>query len=193
MDEAYSHHYSGWQTGVTLRCLFPSLCMTLVNQRWRKCDGCWRGAFHSGIWHGSVPDKAEIQIQIGFGPNLSPEDILLMARTIASEISDRIQVNQSLLATPACAVPEDNLLVHTLKSIVARNSGKEVRTVAVTGHCDMRHFSTQSICLYGPGAGWNAHGIDEAYRLDDMAIVARNLAEFTIDWCGVVGSDRELD
>jgi acetylornithine deacetylase/succinyl-diaminopimelate desuccinylase-like protein len=124
------------------------------------------GAFHSGIWHGSVPDKAEIQIQIGFGPNLSPEDILLMARTIASEISDRIQVNQSLLATPACAVPEDNLLVHTLKSIVARNSGKEVRTVAVTGHCDMRHFSTQSICLYGPGAGWNAHGIDEAYRLD---------------------------
>ena len=43
MDEAYSHHYSGWQTGVTLRCLFPSLCMTLVNQRWRQCDRCWRG------------------------------------------------------------------------------------------------------------------------------------------------------
>ncbi|MCM3900472.1 MAG: M20/M25/M40 family metallo-hydrolase [Pyrinomonadaceae bacterium] len=143
------------------------------------------GAFHSGIWHGSVPDKAEIQIQIGFGPNLLPEEILLMVRRIATDISDRIQVNQGLLATPACAVPADNLLIHTLKSVIERNSGKEVRTAAVTGHSDMRHFSTQNICLYGPGAGWNAHGIDEAYRLDDMAIVARNLAEFTIDWCGV--------
>lgn len=143
------------------------------------------GAFHSGIWHGSVPDRAEIQVQIGFGPNLLPEQILQIMRDTASEVSNRIQIKQGLLSTPAFCVPSDNPLIRKLKSIIESNSGKEVLTIAVTGHCDMRHFGTQNICLYGPGAGWNAHGIDETYRTGDMALVARNLAEFVIDWCGV--------
>lgn len=142
------------------------------------------GYFHSGVWHGSVPASAELQIQIGFGPELEPMEVLQLARELASNISERIKVNQGLLSTPAYLVPKDGELICKLKSIIEKNSGKEVRTQAVTGHCDMRHFRTDNICLYGPGTGWNAHGIDESYKLSDMTVVARNLIEFAVDWCG---------
>lgn len=143
------------------------------------------GAFHSGVWHGSVPASAELQIQIGFGTELGPMEVLQIARELANDISERIKINQGLLSTPACLVPKDGELICKLKSIVEKNSGKEVRTQTVTGHCDMRHFHTNNICLYGPGAGWNAHGVDERYNLSDMSVVARNLVEFAIDWCDV--------
>lgn len=31
--------------------------------------------------------------------------------------------------------------------------------------------------MYGPGAGWNAHGMNESYKLSDMPIVVNNLLE----------------
>jgi acetylornithine deacetylase len=143
------------------------------------------GSLHSGVWHGSVPALAELQIQIGFGPELEPADVLRIMIELAAAVSDRIRIGQGLLSTPACRVPHDGELIGKLKSIIERNSGKEVRTQAVTGHCDMRHFRTPDVCLYGPGAGWNAHGVDEGYKLSDLAVVARNLVEFALDWCGV--------
>lgn len=142
------------------------------------------GSFHSGIWHGSVPARADLEIQVGFAPHLQPSDVLEKARALALEVSDRITVREGLLSTPATKVPRNNQLIDKLKPIIEKNSGKEVRTQVVTGHCDMRHFRTENICLYGPGAGWNAHGIDEGYRLGDMCLVAANLTEFAIAWCG---------
>ncbi len=143
------------------------------------------GSFHSGVWHGSVPAEASLQIQIGFGPELQPSEVLRIVKQIASDISDRIDVRQGFLETPAVMVPSDSELISKLKPIVEKNSGKEVRTQTVTGHCDMRHFRTNNICLYGPGAGWNPHGIDECYRLSDMPVVARNLVELVIAWCEI--------
>lgn len=143
------------------------------------------GSFHSGVWPGSVPLLAEIQIQIGFGPGLEPMEVLQIAGAFANDISERIKVTQGLLSTSAFLVPKNGKLIRKLKSIIEKNSGNEVHTQVVTGHCDMRHFHTNNICLYGPGAGWNAHGIDESYNLNDMVVVARNLIEFAVDWCGV--------
>lgn len=149
------------------------------------------GSFHSGVWYGSVPARADLQIQVGFGPQLQPAKVISLARDLALSVSDRINVRQGMLSTPAVRVPRDNALIARLKEIIEKNSGREILTQAVTGHCDMRHFRTENICLYGPGAGWNAHGINECYRLSDMGVVARNLAEFTMAWCGVVAnSDR---
>ena len=50
-------------------------------------------------------------------------------------------------------------------------------------HCDMRHFPTQNICLYGPGGGKNPHGIDEHYFLDQIPVVARNIFDLVLEWC----------
>lgn len=145
------------------------------------------GALHAGVWHGSVPAEANLKVQIGFGPELSPGEVLAEAQTIATGISDRIQVKQGQLATPAVWSAPDNELIQKLRSIVEERSAQTVNVVAVTGHCDMRHLGTDHVCLYGPGAGWNAHAIDEGYRLADMAVVAGHLAAFAMAWCGVAG------
>jgi hypothetical protein len=42
------------------------------------------GAFESGIWHGSVPSKALLKIQIGFTQNYTPADILELCSKVVA-------------------------------------------------------------------------------------------------------------
>jgi len=106
-----------------------------------------------------------------------------MVADIARGISDRISVRQYLLETPAFKTKQDNNLILKLKSIIENNHGKEVKLVPVTGHCDMRHFKTENICLYGPGGGKNPHGVDEHYFLEHLPQVTRNILDFALEWC----------
>jgi hypothetical protein len=69
----------------------------------------------------------------------------------------------------------------------AKNLGQEVHTKVDSAHCDMRQFNTEHICLYGPGADWSSRAGDERYRLNDMLLVAANLKEFAVAWCGFSG------
>lgn len=141
------------------------------------------GSFHSGVWHGSVPSKALLQIQVGFPEQHTPQAMMSMLEDLGRCTSERIKVRQDILATPAFRTDPNNSLITKLKDVIQHNSGKEVLTVPVTGHCDMRHFPTSNICLYGPGAGKNAHGIDEYYVLDQLPVVAKNLLDFALIWC----------
>lgn len=141
------------------------------------------GSFHSGVWHGSVPAEANLQLQIGFSDTYCPEDIINMVVDIAHKISGRITIIQSLLRTPAYKTNKDNNLILKLKSIIERNHEEEVKLIPVTGHCDMRHFKTENICLYGPGGGKNPHGINEHYFLEHMPKIARNILDFVLAWC----------
>ena len=141
------------------------------------------GSIRSGAWPGSVPACAEVGIQISFPDYHSPDDMLGLIQNIARDVSERIEIRQGLLKTPAFKTDPNSRLISKLKNIIAGNSGKEVLTVPVTGHCDMRHFPTSNICLYGTGAGKNAHAIDEYYELDQQEIVAGNLLDFILEWC----------
>lgn len=141
------------------------------------------GSFVSGEWNGSVPFNASIKIQIGFPAGHSPDSIVREVSKIASEVSDRIGVRAGLLKTRAYKSDKNSLLIKKLSSIIEKNSGKKARIVPVTGHCDMRHFPTGDICLYGPGGGKNAHGADECYYLDEMKKVVRNITDFVLEWC----------
>lgn len=120
-----------------------------------------------------------------------PDGILSLAAELATAIPDRIRVSRGLPSPQAHVVPKDNALISCLKPIIEKNSGKVVLAQVVMGHCDMRHFKTDNICLYGPGAVWNAHGVNECYRLSDMEIVARNLIKFAMAWCGAELSTGE--
>jgi acetylornithine deacetylase len=175
--------------GLELIQSLKELIETFNNHRGETFEGIVRpnflnvGSYHSGVWHGSVPAEARLEIQIGFSDRFSPEEIISNIREIARQISDRIVVQRSLLHTNAYKSNRDNHLITALKEVIEKNTKKEVLIVPVTGHCDMRHFQTENICLYGPGGGKNAHGIDEHYFLDQMPIVAKNILDFVIVWC----------
>lgn len=141
------------------------------------------GSFHSGVWHGSVPSQALLQIQVGFPAAHKPEEFLQSAKFIAQGISPRIDVQVDSLITPAFRTEPDNILIKKLRSVVQKNASCEVLTIPVTGHGDLRHFKSSTVCLYGPGGGKNAHGIDEYYLLDHLPRVAKNILQFILDWC----------
>lgn len=140
------------------------------------------GSFHSGVWHGSVPVEGKLEVQIGFA-HLSPDEVFTRVTEIARQCSERISLSKGLLQAPPSQVPPDGTLISMLRATIERFSENPVQVVAVTGHCDMRHFGTADVCLYGPGGGGNPHGINEYYLLDHMPKVARNILLFAFDWC----------
>lgn len=143
------------------------------------------GSFHSGIWHGAVPASARIEIQVGFSDQYSVDEMHRQIVEIADNTSEMIIIRESF-QTNAYKVDRRNQLITKLKAIIEKNSGKDVSVVPVTGHCDMRHFPTPNICLYGPGGGKNPHGIDEYYFLEKMPQVTKNILDFILEWCNEV-------
>ena len=141
------------------------------------------GSFHSGVYHGSVPADATLEMQVGFSDRYTPDEMIEKVGGLAHRVSERITIRESLLKAQAHKTDKKNQLVAKLKTIIERNSQKEAQTIVVTGCCDMRHFPTENICLYGPGGGKNPHGIDEYYFLDHMPMVAKNILDFVVEWC----------
>lgn len=141
------------------------------------------GSFHSGVWAGSVPENTKIEVQIGFNDMFSIDEIFKQVRNIALKLSDRITVSKGLLQAPYFIGNKKSTLINSLKDIIEKNSNKEVLTVPVTGHCDMKHFGISNVCLYGPGGGKNAHSNNEFYILEQMPLVAKNIIDFILGWC----------
>ena len=141
------------------------------------------GAFQAGVWHGAVPSRATLKIQVGFPSQHTPEEIFDIVKTLSGQVSERIQVTLSSLKTNAHQTEPDGKLIKDLQTIIEQESGSQVPLTTVTGHCDMRFFPTKDICLYGPGGGKNPHGIDEYYILDHLPIVAQRLIHFALRWC----------
>lgn len=154
------------------------------------------GTFHSGCWPGGVPERATFDLQIGFPPPWTPEQVLAECQRMATEIQKReergrIQLTRgSLWTTPHANV--DNVMAQRLKATIRRLRPGEMEPInqAVMGHCDLRHLrradgSFADACLYGPGGGGNPHAPDEFYHLDHFVPVAQNIVSAILDFHGL--------
>lgn len=86
------------------------------------------GSFHSGVWHGSVPSIALLQLQVGFPEQHTPQTIMALLEDIGRCTSERIKVQQGILATPAFRTDPNNSLITKLKDVIRHNCSKEVLT-----------------------------------------------------------------
>ncbi|MBS2038007.1 M20/M25/M40 family metallo-hydrolase [bacterium] len=134
------------------------------------------GEFHSGSWAGSVPERAQVSMQLGFPPPWTPSQIIDIARGFLGDFE------VGALCTPPHS-QRPNRPAQMLRENVNRlRSGQmEFRIQAVTGHCDLRNLRKQDgslaeACLYGPGGGGNPHVADEFYHLSHFVPVAQNVA-----------------
>lgn len=141
------------------------------------------GAFHSGVWFGSVPAEAVVDMQIGFAPPDTVTSMMAAVRDLAARSAGRISLEPSLLAREPYVGDRNAPLVARLRELVGRHAEGQVQLVAVSGYADMGLFGIPDVVLYGPGGGRNAHGVDEHYLLDHMAGIATNLVAFAVDWC----------
>jgi acetylornithine deacetylase len=140
------------------------------------------GAVHGGIWCGAVPAALMMDIQIGFSPPFTVEQMEMEVAALAGTIPDVVTEPWILKREPFRA-DRANRMINEVAGAVRNGRGKEIKTQAVGGYTDMACFSTPDICLHGPGGGGGAHGTDEHYVLSHMSDVAQDLILVATSWC----------
>ncbi|HEX8029087.1 MAG TPA: M20/M25/M40 family metallo-hydrolase [Vicinamibacterales bacterium] len=155
------------------------------------------GQASAGAWEGAVPSGCVLRGQFGFAPPDLPETaraaLVAAIRDVQSEPEWPAGVSATIafdgLETPVVVGDASNEIVLTLSATIARLQGRPLVESVISGHCDIRHFLSNSsqgpipVCLYGPGGGKNAHAEDEYFDLTHLPIVARNLASVVLEWC----------
>jgi acetylornithine deacetylase len=151
------------------------------------------GRVQSGVWAGSVPEKAVLEVQIGYPPPSTAAGMIAEVEEVLGGLHCAGRLSTTVGAL--CIDPfsrRDNALVQTVRRTVQRLRPGEMEflNVAVTGHCDLRNLrradgSHAEAVLYGPGGGGNPHIPDEFYVLDTMIPVAQNVASTIMEWYGL--------
>lgn len=151
------------------------------------------GRVQSGVWAGSVPEKAVLEVQIGYPPPSTATEMLMEVETVLASVTctGRLSTQIGALFIDPFSNRE-NRLVHTVRNTVDRLRPGEMEFLnnAVTGHCDLRNLrrpdgTLADAILYGPGGGGNPHIPDEFYVLSTMVPVAQNVASTIMAWYGL--------
>jgi acetylornithine deacetylase len=90
------------------------------------------------------------------------------------------------VSVPPANTPEDHPSIVTLKAVLEA-IGRTPRVTGFAAVSDIAWFGEQGIpaALFGPGAGANAHGVDEYVDLPSLVECSKAIALFARAWCGV--------
>jgi acetylornithine deacetylase len=154
------------------------------------------GRVRAGEWFGTVPAVCVLEGQYGFVPPdtvvTARQDLqaVMVAAAADSEwpLDDSPVLEFNGVETDPFVGDPANAVVSLLRNTVYRLHSRRLLDNPVTGHCDLRHYARNPwrmipACLYGPGGGKNAHCENEYFLLDDLPLVAANLAAAALAWC----------
>lgn len=149
-----------------------------------------------GEWLGTVPGRCVLEGALSFLP---PWTLPSIRREIEAAVTAAARghpwlaehppaVSYDALGHDPLQLPPDTELLRRLGAAHQAVAGRPLQPHTITGWCDLRHFSLNRptpCCLFGPGAGGNAHCPDEWLDLREVGPVVGTLAAFVLDWCGV--------
>lgn len=153
------------------------------------------GRIRGGEWASSVPTRCEIEVRCGFFPGVSAAQA---RAAIESKLNETVRVNPKLrgimhrvryagFQSEGCVIDRGLPLMRLLSEAHRRVMHTEAVYLPSTATTDVRIFNlygeTPATC-YGPEAT-NIHGIDESVSLSSTLQVARVLAWFIANWCGL--------
>lgn len=173
--------------------------LQVIEAQWNDKYPCWEGYeepnfINVGYMKGgdnpySVPVSTRLRAQAGFIFPLSYKTVISEIHSSVIDIFTEYGYSNENISIHFSGFDpflwrKKNDLVSLLKDTIEKRMSEEVMINPVTGHCDLRHFYMSDICacLYGPGGGGGAHVENEYYRLDDFSVVAKNIAEFIMEW-----------
>lgn len=152
------------------------------------------GVVSAGDWPSTVPAACTLSCRLGLYPGQDPAAVLArveetVARAAASDpflAAHPPVVRLDGFRCEGSVVDEREPLVTALSAAYAGVHGAPPAYEATTATTDARHFvrrGTPAVC-FGPRAE-EIHGIDERVSLSSTTDVARVLARFVAEWCGV--------
>ena len=152
------------------------------------------GVINGGNWPSTVPGACELHCRGSFFPDMTIQEL---RRAIEQAIAQATGGDEWLAGHPPTItydgfqtegvildedVPFLKVLEDAHNSVISTPLQKRVAT-AVN---DMRYYIFEGMpaTCYGASGG-NAHAADEWLDLNSLAPVAKSLAAFIVDWCGV--------
>jgi acetylornithine deacetylase len=152
------------------------------------------GVVSAGDWPSTVPAACTLSCRLGLYPGQDPAAVIArveqtVARAAASDpflVAHPPAVRLDGFRCEGSVVDEREPLVAAMAASYAGVHGAPPAYEATTATTDARHFvrrGTPAVC-FGPRAE-EIHGIDERVSLSSVADVARVLARFVVQWCGV--------
>jgi acetylornithine deacetylase len=148
------------------------------------------GHLEAGNWPATAPSKAVIEGVLGLLPNKTKEQVCEeMRQALATSGDEFFRQNfelqfmyrhDSSVLDPAHALP-------TGLSGAAAAAGHPVTISAMTASCDAWMYNNQlkiPTVVYGPGALKVAHSKDEQIDLREIAVAAKNILGFVLEFCG---------
>jgi len=152
------------------------------------------GTIRAGDWPSTVPGYCEIRCRVSFFPDMSRDE---MHRTIETTIAAACAgdawleehppvVTYDGFDTNGCAIDVDDPFIRALESASLDATDFPLEPRMTTAVNDMRYYIFQGVpsTCYGAEGG-NAHAVDEWLDLPSMPRLARTMASFLVDWCGV--------
>jgi succinyl-diaminopimelate desuccinylase len=139
-----------------------------------------------------VPEEAHVFIDRHILPGQTVEEAAAEIEGVirGCDLSSDYELSWDDRPTPAPApylVPADSLLVHTVRSNLAREIGKPVRLVLGRSVADTNHFAVHGgvpTLVCGPQGG-NTCQANEYVDVDSLLPVARTITQSVIDLLGV--------
>jgi acetylornithine deacetylase len=152
------------------------------------------GVVTAGDWTSTVPAECTLSCRLALYPGQAPEELRerverTVARAAAADpflAAHPPVVRYDGFSCEGSVVAEDEPVVLALADAYAAVHGAPPALQATTATTDARHFVRRGIpaICFGPEAQ-DIHGIDERVSLRSMQDVARVLARFVLQWCGV--------
>ncbi|MCB9948470.1 MAG: M20/M25/M40 family metallo-hydrolase [Rhodospirillaceae bacterium] len=137
----------------------------------------------------AVPAAARLACQAGFLPPRSFTEVraeiaTLVQTVLADHDYGTADYDMAITGFDPLIWADANPLARRLQRVLEARTTRPVRRLAVTGHCDLRHFHRLGIpaCLHGPGGGENAHIENEFYHWPHFLLVAENMLAFMAEW-----------
>lgn len=152
------------------------------------------GVIQGGDWPSTVPGACDLHCRVSFFPDTA---IQKLRDTIERSITTALDGDEWFVEHPpiitydgfqteGVILDEAEPFLKVLEAAHHSVMGTPLQKRVATAVNDMRYYIFEGMpaTCYGV-AGGNGHAADEWLDLDSLAPVAKSLAAFIVDWCGV--------
>jgi acetylornithine deacetylase len=149
------------------------------------------GVMNGGDWASSVPAECVMHVRVGFFPGVTLDEVKKEVEAKLKETAEKKKIYYTIeyngFHAEGCVMDKNDQMMKLLGECHKKVTNEEPVYAPVTCTTDARFFqlyhNTPATC-YGPEAT-SIHGIDESVSLASMNSVARVLAVFMAEWCGL--------
>jgi acetylornithine deacetylase len=138
------------------------------------------GRVRAGEWSSSVPDRLEFEGRVGVRVGESPEQARAAFEAAVRDDEDPpLQIEWTGGQFASGVTPPDHPWVDAVAAAVEAQRGAAPRRIGVPYGADMRQFCARGIpcTMVGTSGIERAHAVDERVRVDDLAVLARVIAD----------------